>query len=68
MYLELSSSLDAHAQFYYGVLMKPYLERMRVLQKQVDKRILYGRDNKGKGSSTFKKRQFHHVLKEIETM
>ena len=52
----------------YGVLMKPYLERMRVLQKQVDKRILYGRDNKGKGSSTFKKRQFHHVLKEIETM
>lgn len=52
----------------YGALMKPYIERMRVLQKQVDKRILHGRDNKGKGSSTFTKRQYHNVLKELEGM
>ena len=52
----------------YGALMKPYIERLRILQKQVDVRILYGRDNKGKGSSTFTKKQYHNVLKELEGM
>lgn len=52
----------------YGTLMKPYLRRLRVLKKHVDERILYGRDNKGKGSSTFSKKQYHRVLKELEEM
>ena len=52
----------------YGSLMKPYIERLRALKKHVDERILYSRDKKGKGSSTFKKNQFHNVLRELEKM
>lgn len=50
----------------YRALMKPYLERLRSLKERVDERILYGRDKKGKGSSTFSKKQFYNVFKELE--
>lgn len=51
----------------YGAEMKPYIGRLKQLQVEVNERILYGRDKKGKGSSTFKKSSFEKVLHKIES-
>lgn len=51
----------------FGAEMKPYVERLKQLHGVVNERILYGRDKKGKGSSTFKKSKFEKVLQRIES-
>ena len=58
--------LDAIDNF--GISVKPYIERLKALQLEVDARILHGRDNQGKGSSTFTKSRYKDVLDKIERL
>jgi len=50
----------------YGPLVNPYIGRLKELQNKVNERILYSRDDHGKGSSTFSKEQYARVLQKIE--
>ena len=49
----------------YGPLAKPYLERLKRLQVEVDRRIRFGRDDGGRGSSTFSREEYGRYLEEL---
>ena len=51
----------------FGPMAKPYIGRLKELQVEVNDRIHNGRDDHGRGSSTFSKERYASILQKLES-